>query len=265
VFKDFSRFQGRPVQLFSRKVRRRFQKFAVDALILRLRPRVYRNHPAEEIVKFINRQIWPPEQVFGPPNHQKSLIGGNPMDTREIYKEKIEKQLSKWKTTIDSLKTKIEQTEQAARARLHTQLDSLHSKRARAEKLLEELSATSQDAWEEIKSSVEKGWNEVMRTAKETTAKVRQSIAHPNREEEIRQIAYQLWLNEGCPHGRHLDHWLEAESIWREQQAAKQPEHVRLEKAKPKRKPAAAAPHTKGRTVKTKTSDAPVRRDIEKL
>jgi Protein of unknown function (DUF2934) len=187
------------------------------------------------------------------------------MDSREIYKEKIERQLSKWKTTINGLKTKIENTEQAARARLHTQLDSLYSKRARAEKLLEEVSATSQVAWEEIKSGVEKGWNEVTRTAKETTAKVRERIAHPSREEEIRQIAYQLWLNEGCPHGRHLDHWLKAESIWCEQQAKNQPEHLQPAKANRKGKP--APPHTNGRSVKTKTSDGSpsVRREIEKL
>ena len=185
------------------------------------------------------------------------------MDSREIYKEKIAKQLSKWKTTIEDLKTKIEQTGQSARAKLNTQLDSLHSKRARAEKLLEELSATSQVAWEEIRSGVEKGWNEVTRTAKETTARVQEAVAHPNREEEIRQIAYLLWLDEGCPHGRHLDHWLKAESIWWEQQAAKQPKHRRPSKAQPKRKPATAAPRTKGRSLKTKTSDSSVRQDVE--
>lgn len=32
-------------------------------------------------------------------------------------------------------------------------------------------------------------------------------------DEEIRQIAYQLWLDEGCPEGRHHDHWLKAEEI----------------------------------------------------
>ncbi len=187
------------------------------------------------------------------------------MDSREIYKEKIEKQLSKWKTTIDDLKTKIDQTEQIARAKLHTQLDSLHGKRARAEKLLEELSATSQVAWEEIKSGVEKGWTELKRTAKETTSKVREAIAQPSREEEIRQIAYQLWLDEGCLHGRHLDHWLKAESIWREQRVAKELEQPRPVKAK-QRKPA-GAPNNNGIGVKTKIRGGrePIRRDIEKL
>jgi hypothetical protein len=29
---------------------------------------------------------------------------------------------------------------------------------------------------------------------------------------EIQELAYKIWLEEGCPHGRDLDHWLRAES-----------------------------------------------------
>jgi hypothetical protein len=38
------------------------------------------------------------------------------------------------------------------------------------------------------------------------------------REDEIRQIAYCLWEQEGCCQGRDLDHWLRAEIIWLEKQ-----------------------------------------------
>ncbi|MBN1189631.1 MAG: DUF2934 domain-containing protein [Dehalococcoidales bacterium] len=34
------------------------------------------------------------------------------------------------------------------------------------------------------------------------------------REEEIRLIAYSLWVREGYPHGRAVEHWLRAEAIW---------------------------------------------------
>ncbi len=34
------------------------------------------------------------------------------------------------------------------------------------------------------------------------------------REEEIRLIAYSLWVREGYPHGRAIEHWLRAEAIW---------------------------------------------------
>lgn len=38
-----------------------------------------------------------------------------------------------------------------------------------------------------------------------------------NHEDEIRVIAYRIWVEEGCPDGRHADHWFMAETIWREQ------------------------------------------------
>ena len=38
-----------------------------------------------------------------------------------------------------------------------------------------------------------------------------------NHEDEIRLIAYQIWEDEGCPDGVHVEHWIRAESIWREQ------------------------------------------------
>jgi hypothetical protein len=34
--------------------------------------------------------------------------------------------------------------------------------------------------------------------------------------EQIRQRAYQLWLDEGCPDGRDRIHWLKAEAEFRE-------------------------------------------------
>jgi hypothetical protein len=38
------------------------------------------------------------------------------------------------------------------------------------------------------------------------------------REEEIRIIAYRIWEEEGCCHGRNEEHWLKAEMIWEEKQ-----------------------------------------------
>jgi hypothetical protein len=34
-------------------------------------------------------------------------------------------------------------------------------------------------------------------------------VDHENR--QIRERAYELWEHEGRPHGRHLDHWIQAE------------------------------------------------------
>lgn len=178
------------------------------------------------------------------------------MDNKEVFKDKIVNQLSKWRTAAQGLMTKIEMAEETAKAKLHEQLDGLHDKRNKAEKILEELSATSQEAWENVRAGIEQGWADLSRTAKTTARKVRETMAHPDREAEIRQIAYYLWLDEGCPHGRHLDHWYNAESIWRERQATRQAAQSRTGKIRRQRKTTAAAPKTKSRSVKTKSRGA---------
>ena len=33
----------------------------------------------------------------------------------------------------------------------------------------------------------------------------------PDRQQQVEQIAYRLWQEEGCPHGRHEEHWRYAE------------------------------------------------------
>src|SRR3972149_9452756 len=186
------------------------------------------------------------------------------MDTKEGFKEQIKEQLAKWKTTIDGLKVKFERAETDAKATLHDQLESLHDKRVKAEKILEDLPATSQDAWEQIKSGVEQGWTDLARTAKSTMGKVREAIAKPKRDEEIRQIAYHLWRDEGCPDGRHEEHWLKAESIWRARQDATQPDQQSRPEAKRTRKKTATQAKAKRRAIKPKaipSSERPARGD----
>lgn len=36
------------------------------------------------------------------------------------------------------------------------------------------------------------------------------------REDEIRLMAYSIWLQEGCPDGKDCEHWLRAEAAWQE-------------------------------------------------
>lgn len=42
-----------------------------------------------------------------------------------------------------------------------------------------------------------------------------------NRDEEIRQVAYKLWQEEGCPDGYDLQHWLKAETICQQEKLSK--------------------------------------------
>lgn len=179
------------------------------------------------------------------------------MDNKDVFKDKIVNQLSKWRTAAQGLMTKIETAEETARVKLYKQLDGLQDKRTKAEKMLEELSLTSQEAWGSVRAGIEQGWADLSRTARTTVRNVRETMARPGREAEIREMAYYLWLDEGCPHGRHLDHWYKAESIWRERQATRQAAQPRPGKPRRPRKTTAAAPKTKRRSVKTKSRGAP--------
>jgi hypothetical protein len=45
-------------------------------------------------------------------------------------------------------------------------------------------------------------------------------MGEENLMEQIRHRAYDLWLKEGCPHGRDHIHWVRAEAEFREKFAA---------------------------------------------
>ena len=34
------------------------------------------------------------------------------------------------------------------------------------------------------------------------------------RDEQVRELAYRIWQEEGYPHGNEVQHWLKAETIW---------------------------------------------------
>lgn len=152
------------------------------------------------------------------------------MDSKEALKGKITMQLAKWKTSIDNLKPKIEAAEAAAKTKLDAELETLHDKRVLAEKLLEDISTVSHERWEQVKAGVDEGWRELTQATKNGVAKLCEAMTKPRDDEEIRQIAYQLWLDEGCPHGQHLDHWRRAEEIWqarlRKTSAAPRPKKI---------------------------------------
>lgn len=137
------------------------------------------------------------------------------METKEVYQKKIETQLKKWKTRIDGLKIKIESAEAGVKSKLNKQLEGLHDKRVKAEKLLEEVKSSGQEKWENARVGIEDAWAIISRTTKKTILKARE-VTQRNKHEEVSRIAYEIWQEEGCPDGRHAEHWLRAENIWRE-------------------------------------------------
>ena len=53
------------------------------------------------------------------------------------------------------------------------------------------------------------------------------------REDEIRLLAYQIWVDKGSCHGYDIEHWIKAELIWEGQQKPKRISNGA--KSKPKR------------------------------
>jgi hypothetical protein len=185
------------------------------------------------------------------------------MENKDTLKDRIISQLATWRDAISDLTAKFEGAEETAKTKLRKQLDGLHDKRVQAEKKLEEISTTSQEAWESVRAGFEQGWADLTRTAQTAARKVRETIAHPDRDEEIRQIAYHLWLDEGCPHGRHMDHWHKAETIWRARQAALKTESDPPARAKSKRKAGAATTRGKSPAGKAKRARGPNKRETD--
>ena len=62
------------------------------------------------------------------------------------------------------------------------------------------------------------------------------------RDAEIRELAYRIWQEEGYPYGQEVQHWLKAESIWRE-------------KHRPKIKPKQSKPLKKTKSGKTAAAE----------
>jgi hypothetical protein len=70
-----------------------------------------------------------------------------------------------------------------------------------------------------------------------------------NLDHRIKERAYQLWVQEGRPHGRDLEHWLQAErTLGASAEAAGNPSQKaaatpRKRAARPRKTPASAPPH----------------------
>jgi hypothetical protein len=55
------------------------------------------------------------------------------------------------------------------------------------------------------------------------------------RDQEIRELAYGIWQQEGCPQGYEVQQWLKAETIWQEEQRPREPEYSKRKKGQSNR------------------------------
>jgi hypothetical protein len=70
------------------------------------------------------------------------------------------------------------------------------------------------------------------------------------REDEIKQLAYCLWEQEGCCQGRDIEYWLKAEVIWEEKQKAPPKAEAPVKTAeKPVEKP---QPATRNKSIRNR-------------
>lgn len=157
------------------------------------------------------------------------------MGLKEDYQEKLEAQLKEWSRKIDQLKSAAEKLAADAQVTYHQQIDALRGKQEVAQKKLQELREAGEGAWESLKAGIDRAWDELKHGVEGALSRFK---GEADREEEIRLIAYQIWEDEGRPHGRDLEHWRKAEAIWEEQQdqelSGAEPRKITQAKSRPR-------------------------------
>ncbi len=77
------------------------------------------------------------------------------MESKDVYKAKIDAQLKEWSIRIADLKAKAELAEANVKVEYLKQVEALRAKKEEAEVKLDELKKAGDDAWEALKAGVE--------------------------------------------------------------------------------------------------------------
>ena len=93
------------------------------------------------------------------------------MATKEAYQKKLEAQLKEWDAQLALLSAKAKKATADARINYENELESLKSKRAAANKTLEELGKRSENAWEDMKDGAERVWDEMSKAIEKVAAR----------------------------------------------------------------------------------------------
>lgn len=95
---------------------------------------------------------------------QPSESGKEGMSTKQVFQQKLEKQLKKWDAKIDALTAKAQEAKAEIRAEIEKAIDVLADKRAAAHAKLLELRQRTEGAWEDLKTDAEKIQEEMHET-----------------------------------------------------------------------------------------------------
>jgi hypothetical protein len=93
------------------------------------------------------------------------------MESKELYKAKINALLKEWGIRIADLKAKADLAEANLKVEYLKQVDELRAKKEEAEAKLDELSKAGDDAWDTLKAGVEKAASDLKDSVKEAIAK----------------------------------------------------------------------------------------------
>lgn len=96
------------------------------------------------------------------------------MNTKDVYKQKMEAELELAKAKLAELKAQADGSAADARLTYAEQLDDLEKKVQATTDRLDELSVASEDTWERLKAGVERSWEAVSTTIQKTTARFRE-------------------------------------------------------------------------------------------
>ncbi len=83
------------------------------------------------------------------------------MDKVELYVEKMEAQLKRWKARVDELVAKAEGTKADAKIEYHKRVDDLKAKCQAAQVKLDDLKTASGEKWKVLRSGLERAWDDI--------------------------------------------------------------------------------------------------------
>ncbi len=83
------------------------------------------------------------------------------MSTKEEYVRKMHSKLDTWSAEINKLSARADQVGADTRAEYRKHIDELHTKKAAAQKHLDELRQTGEGAWEDLKAGMEMAWDAI--------------------------------------------------------------------------------------------------------
>ncbi|WP_339135969.1 MAG: coiled coil domain-containing protein [Candidatus Electrothrix sp. GW3-4] len=93
------------------------------------------------------------------------------MNEKELYQQKKQAQLDKWKAEVDKLKAKASGTSADAQLELKKQIKALQGKLEEGKTRLAEIADASENAWESSKEGVESVWDSMKSAFSDAAAK----------------------------------------------------------------------------------------------